>query len=168
MEEKLYHSVFESPIGPLHLGVNRRGVVLHIGFSDGFLAQSEHPVEENKWACGELAFQLDEYFRGKRTEFTLETSAQGTPFQQSVWHRLRKIAYGSTMTYGEIAQKIGRRGAARPVGNAAAANPILILVPCHRVLPARGGIGQYAADSLDKQRGREKKSLLLKLEGILE
>lgn len=123
--------------------------------------------EENKYACGEVEWQLDQYFAGELRHFDIAVEYEGTGFQRAVWGRLRKVEYGNTMTYGMLAQKIGRRDAAQAVGNAVAANPIAIIIPCHRVIPASGDIGSYARRSLPEERGSRMKRFLLKLEGAL-
>ena len=108
----------------------------------------------------ELARQLEDYFQGKRTCFDLPLSLRGTPFQLSVWQALREIPHGEVVTYGELARRIGRPRAARAVGGAVGANPVPIVIPCHRVVAARG-LGGYGP-------GRHWKERLLRLEGILE
>lgn len=101
--------------------------------------------------------QLREYLDGQRREFTVPLCPDGTAFQRIVWDALRGIPYGSTTTYGAIAAAIGRPTAVRAVATAIAANPLSILIPCHRVLPATGGVGQYAGHPAAKR-------LLLRLE----
>ncbi|MCA1753817.1 MAG: methylated-DNA--[protein]-cysteine S-methyltransferase [Spirochaeta sp.] len=170
-EELLYTHTYLSPLGPLYLAVNKLGKVVRIGFTPLVvsLATSKHVpyrVVENKYACGELEYQLDAYFRGELQDFTVVPELNGTPFQHSVWARLQKISYGETVSYGEIAQKIGRQQAARAVGNAVAHNPVPIVVPCHRVLHSTGGIGSYAARSLPHSDGSTMKRQLLQIEGM--
>ncbi len=160
----LYTHRYESPIGKLYLAVDRKGAVVRLGYADEPGLAERYHIEANPYACGELAFQLDEYFRGMRKRFTVELLLEGTEFQLSVLNRLLKIPYGEVVTYGEIAQKVGRRSAARAVGNAVALNPLPILVPCHRVLPASGKIGNYALRSLPDGSGSRAKAFLLKLE----
>lgn len=101
--------------------------------------------------------QLTEYFSGKRRVFDLPLSPEGTDFQKNVWAHLRDIPYGETRTYGELAEMAGNKKASRAVGMANHCNPILILVPCHRVIGANGSLTGYAA-------GIEAKKLLLSLE----
>ncbi len=161
--EAIYTHTYQSPIGELHLAVDRRGAVMQVAFIPGEWDERYEP-EENKYACGELELQLDEYFRGERQRFTLTLRYEGTSFQESVWSRLLKIPYGQTVTYGRVAQKIGRREAARAVGNAVASNPICLLIPCHRVLPAHGGIGSYGVRSHGVELGARHKAYLLELE----
>lgn len=84
--------------------------------------------------------QLTEYFAGKRREFELPISLNGTDFQKKVWNALRNIPYGETLSYGEVAAKIGNPKASRAVGGANNKNPILIIVPCHRVIGADGSL----------------------------
>ena len=104
--------------------------------------------------------QLQEYFAKKRTEFDLPLAPEGTEFERSVWNTLLTIPYGKTQTYGEIAALIGNPKACRAVGRANGANPIGIVIPCHRVIGTDGRLTGYSA-------GLEFKELLLKLEGRL-
>ena len=105
--------------------------------------------------------QLEEYFRGERTDFEFEYVAHGTPFQERVWDALKKIPYGTTTTYGRITAGLGLdRVQARAVGGAVGANPLGIVVPCHRVIGADGSLTGYAG-------GLENKETLLVLEGVL-
>jgi methylated-DNA-[protein]-cysteine S-methyltransferase len=87
---------------------------------------------------GEAVRQLTEYFSGTRREFDLPLAPAGTEFQQEVWRRLRGIAYGETISYGELARRVGNPKASRAVGAANGANPIPIVIPCHRVIGANG------------------------------
>jgi methylated-DNA-[protein]-cysteine S-methyltransferase len=155
---------FESPVGTLHCAVDKVGRIIFLGFRP---PRSNDALElrENKYACGELEFQLDQYFSGERDSFSLEVRMDGTGFQKAVWSHLMKIPFGQTVSYGEIALKIGRRDAARAVGNAVAANPVAIVVPCHRVLPVHGGIGNYALRGIEAEFGRRIKHDLLEIEG---
>jgi methylated-DNA-[protein]-cysteine S-methyltransferase len=105
----------------------------------------------------EARAQLDEYFTGARTQFELPLAPDGTPFQLSVWQGLRDIPYAETISYGELARRIGRPGAARAVGLANGRNPIAIVVPCHRVIGADGSLTGYGG-------GLERKQVLLDLE----
>ncbi len=91
--------------------------------------------------------QLDEYFRGERRVFDLPLDVEGTDFQMAVWGALVDIPYGATESYGELAQRVGRPGAARAVGGANGRNPVPIVVPCHRVIGASGAMVGYAGPS---------------------
>lgn len=93
----------------------------------------------------EAVNQLREYFKGDRKIFTVPLKPDGTDFQQKVWKTLTEIPYGQTISYGEIAEKIGKPGGARAVGNANNKNPIAIIIPCHRVIGANGSLTGYAA-----------------------
>jgi len=106
------------------------------GPAPGALQQPSAPVER-------LARQLEDYFGGKRTPFDVPLLAHGTELQRAVWAELTKVPYGTTITYGDLAAKLGRPRAARAVGQAVGANPIPIVIPCHRVLPAAGGVGGF-------------------------
>jgi methylated-DNA-[protein]-cysteine S-methyltransferase len=101
--------------------------------------------------------QLGEYFAGTRREFDLELAPRGSAFERAVWRLLTKIPYGETRTYGQLAAELGDLGAAQAVGNANGWNPISIIVPCHRVIGASGGLTGYAG-------GTARKRFLLSLE----
>ena len=104
--------------------------------------------------------QVKEYLAGKRTEFDFPLAPQGTAFEQAVWNALLTIPYGELRTYGEIAAQIDNPKACRAVGRANGANPIAIVIPCHRVIGANGTLTGYSA-------GMEFKEFLLKLEGSM-
>ena len=104
--------------------------------------------------------QLDEYFAGGRSEFDFPMRLEGSAFERDVWAALEEIPYGTTATYGEIAERVGRPGRARAVGAANGRNPIAIVVPCHRVIGAGGKLTGYGG-------GLERKRELLVLEGAL-
>src|SRR5690606_40805710 len=101
--------------------------------------------------------ELDAYFAGRLRAFSVPVAPRGTPFQQRVWAALREIPYGSTTTYGAIAAKLGAQAAVRAVGAANGANPIPIIVPCHRVIGANGSLTGFGG-------GLERKRFLLDLE----
>jgi methylated-DNA-[protein]-cysteine S-methyltransferase len=105
-----------------------------------------------------LRAQLDEYFARRRRAFDLPLEYPGSPFQRSVWDALLRIPYGETRTYAELASELGVPGAARAVGRANGANRLAIIVPCHRVIAAGGGLGGYGG-------GLWRKLRLLELEG---
>jgi methylated-DNA-[protein]-cysteine S-methyltransferase len=107
----------------------------------------------------EVEAQLEAYFAGELKEFTLALAPSGTPFQLAVWTELTKIPYGSTVSYGDIARALGKRlVASRAVGLANGANPISVIVPCHRVIGSDGSLTGYGG-------GLERKELLLRMEG---
>jgi len=102
--------------------------------------------------------QLHEYCSGKRTTFSFTIEPHGTAFQHKVWAALRRIPYGATRTYGQVAQEIGQLRAVRAVASAIARNPVVIVIPCHRVVPATGGIGRYDYGARRKKRLLEHES----------
>ena len=106
-----------------------------------------------------LARELNAYARGERKRFTVPLRPAGTPFQLQVWEALRTIPWGERRSYGQIAAQIGRSGAARAVGRACGANPIVVLVPCHRVVGQNGALTGFSAPG-----GTGMKSRLLALE----
>ena len=128
----------------------------------------KHLPDHSKWAVDEshpllreATLQLRDYFDGRRTSFDLPLDLQlGTPFQQSVWQALLAIPHGGKTTYATLSREIGSPQAVRAVGAAVGRNPVSIVVPCHRVLGASGSLTGYAG-------GLERKSALLKLEGVL-
>ncbi len=107
-----------------------------------------------------LAFQIGEYFAGARRDFDIPLAPEGTTFQRRVWEELRRIPCGQTLSYAELAQRIGDPRAVRAVARANALNPIAILIPCHRVIGSDGTLTGYAG-------GLERKARLLELEGAL-
>jgi methylated-DNA-[protein]-cysteine S-methyltransferase len=108
-------------------------------------------------AFAEAGAQLREYFAGERTAFELPLEPLGSPFQLRVWVALREIGYGETLAYGELARRLGQPAAARAVGAANGANPLSVVIPCHRLVGAGGALTGYGG-------GIERKRLLLELE----
>lgn len=153
MSEQLYSWIYNSPIGPLTLVASPKGLVtLEFG-------EKKHPecVEDAK-KLAVYRKQLDEYFAGKREQFTIPLDIRGTEFQKRCWNELLKIPYGETRSYRQIAEAIGNRNAVRAVGLANGQNPIAIIVPCHRVIASDGTLCGYGG-------GLHVKEELLRLEG---
>jgi O-6-methylguanine DNA methyltransferase len=141
----------DSPIGSLRLASTEAGLAYvalpHAsgrGLS-GFLRRNlpEARTTEGFAPNRVVATQICEYLEGKRTAFDLPLDLRGTPFQLEVWRALREIPYGETRTYADIAAAVGRPGATRAVGNANGANPLSLVVPCHRVVASGGRLGGY-------------------------
>ncbi|MFJ7242063.1 methylated-DNA--[protein]-cysteine S-methyltransferase [Streptomyces olivaceus] len=146
------HTVIDSPYGALTL-VAEDGVLCGLYMTD----QRHRPPEESFGARDERPFagaeeQLEAYFAGELKEFGLPLCLTGTPFQRTVWDQLRKIPYGETRTYGQLADALGNPAASRAVGLANGRNPIGIVVPCHRVIGASGGLTGYGGGLERKQR----------------
>jgi len=143
----IYKTVIESLIGASVKGI--------VGlYFDG--VHRRQPKHTEMWKrddsrFGDVRKQLAEYFSGKRRTFDLELDVKGTPFFQSVWNELRKIPYGHTTSYAEIASRIGNPKAVRAVGMANARNPVSIVVPCHRVVASSGKLTGYAGGVDTKQ-----------------
>jgi len=134
--------VLETPVGPLVLKGDDEHlrVLLLPGAPEGPSAPG--PVRPSG-PVRQAAAQLREYFDGTRTSFDLPLAPAGTPFQRSVWFALAEIPYGETISYAELARWVGRPRAFRAVGQANGANPLPIVLPCHRVVASGGGIGGY-------------------------
>jgi methylated-DNA-[protein]-cysteine S-methyltransferase len=150
------YTLHPSPVGDLLLTAGESGLT-------GLYMRDSPAGPPRSWVRDDALFgvataQLDEYFAGRRTAFDLRIAPAGTPFELRVWDELRRIPYGETTTYGELAQRLGHPGAARAVGRANGRNPISIVVPCHRVIGASGALTGYAG-------GLERKRALLTLEG---
>lgn len=159
-------SWIETPIGNLAAAFSPAGLV-RIAFSvdstestSGILSRwyPDSKIAEDTESGEDLDRQLREYFAGARRGFHLELDVRGTPFQKRVWNALLQIPYGSTVTYGALADQLS--GCARAVGSACGANPISIIIPCHRVISADGGLRGYGG-------GLAAKRYLLELEGAL-
>ncbi|HXP88228.1 MAG TPA: methylated-DNA--[protein]-cysteine S-methyltransferase [Bryobacteraceae bacterium] len=143
---------FDCPVGVL-LIAGSPGAIQSISFPErgGPRLPGTDWVESNGGALGEAARQLGEYFGGVRTDFELRLEPRGTDFQRRVWGRLREIPYGETISYGELARRVGNSKAARAVGAANGANPIPIVVPCHRVIGAKGALTGFGGGISVKQ-----------------
>jgi len=133
--EKTY---FLAPIGLLEISGTEKGIA-----SISFVANVE-TVIENPPCLRECVSQLNDYFNGKRKSFNLELDVEGTEFQKKVWNELLKIPYGKTVSYNDIAKKLGDKEAVRAVGHANGKNPVAIIIPCHRVIGSDGKLVGYA------------------------
>lgn len=147
----MHTTEYHSPIGKLVLGADEHGL-RHIMFPQG--SRCFDPPEN--WVRTSAGFnqtieQLDEYFAGTRKRFTIKLSPAGTDFQRSVWLALLQLEYGHTSSYGEIASLIGKPKASRAVGAANGANPIPIIIPCHRVIGAGGNLTGFGGGLSTKQ-----------------
>ena len=111
--------------------------------TEGRPARPDSAWQEDASALAEVARQLKAYFAGELENFDLSLSPHGTPFQQRVWSELQKIPYGKTISYGELARRIGNPKASRAVGLANGSNPISIVIPCHRVIGSNGKLTGY-------------------------
>lgn len=160
------YTLLPSPIGQLLLA-GSGGVLERLHFMRGSRAMRPDPewIEEPK-QFRETARQLGAYFAGKLKDFRLELKPTGTPFQLAVWSQLRRIPYGRTISYGELARRIGSPDAARAVGLANGSNPIAIIIPCHRVIGANGKLTGFGggldvkAKLLDLESGKRQLDLL--------
>lgn len=155
--EKMNSYVFKSPIGLLKI-CEKKGKLTNL-----YLLDKESKImfpQDYVWHSDllyETYKQINEYFDGKRTKFDLPINCEGTPFQQQVWKELQGIPYGETRSYKDIAIGIGNPKAVRAVGQANNKNPIMIIVPCHRVIHTNGDITGFGC-------GTEVKKYLLDLE----
>ncbi|WP_304437824.1 methylated-DNA--[protein]-cysteine S-methyltransferase [Pseudoxanthomonas sp. Root630] len=150
----------DSPVGPLTLAATDEG--LHaIEFP-----RNRHPADREGWLPGDnrvlelAARQLDDYFAAKRRDFDLPLAPRGTDFQRTVWMTLAGIGYGETISYAQLAQRVGKPTAMRAVGAANGRNPLPIVLPCHRVIGADGALTGFGG-------GLPTKQFLLELEGAL-
>lgn len=141
-----YWATMKTPIGPLTVSVDEDGALLAIDLTGAPGDGVAQPAR-----CAEPLQQLAEYFAGGRQNFSLPLRLTGSDFQQRVWQALRQIPFGEAISYGELARSLGRPGAARAVGGANGANPIPIVIPCHRVIASHGGLGGFSG-GLDAKR----------------
>ena len=139
-------STFAAPIGIIRLKSSEKGLER----VEIVNTKEDHTFNLNK-GLNNYIVELNKYFDGTRTSFDFPLDATGTDFQKAVWNAASSIPYGETRTYQEIAEMIGRPLAVRAVGTALGKNPLCIVVPCHRVLPKSGGIGEYAYGSAAKE-----------------
>jgi methylated-DNA-[protein]-cysteine S-methyltransferase len=154
--------IFASPVGEILAAVNERGALVRLDFlthkDRAAYLERIGPVEWDAAALAEVQRQVGEYFAKRRRDFDLALAPEGTAFQLRVWAELRRIPYGSTLSYGELAERVGNRKGSRAVGAANGANPIGLVVPCHRVIGADGSLTGYGG-------GLPIKEALLQLEG---
>lgn len=154
-----HYAYYESPLGQILITATESGLTgLH------FVGEKYYPGVSSTWrrdassSVIRIAMaQLDEYFAGTRQMFDVAVEPEGTDFQRNVWKRLTALRYGETVSYGELAQRLGNPNAVRAVGAANARNPISIVIPCHRVIGADGSLTGYAG-------GLARKLALLRLE----
>lgn len=139
----MYYSVYQSPLGEIALTANNKGITA-LAFQNGNAAIDLSGLKTNTEVFTEVHRQLDEYFSGDRTKFDLPLSLCGTAFQKKVWCALGEINQGETKTYAWLADKINNKKAVRAVGTANGANPIALIVPCHRVIGSNGKLTGYA------------------------
>lgn len=138
---------YASPIGNLLLAGDGNTLAFCLwedAVDAGLTAHWEEDSSRQSSLLTEACRQLAEYFSGRRSTFDLPLALSGTPFQQLTWQTLRLIPYGETMTYAQLASRMGRQKAARAVGNANHHNPLMIFIPCHRVVTGNGKAGEYA------------------------
>ena len=145
------YAFYQSPFGLLKIGAADGKVILV-----GIVSKQDEPNQPTALSA-EVYRQLQEYFAGKRTVFTVPYALNGTSFQQAVWEQIAKIPYGQTVTYKDISQAIDKPRAFQATGRAVGANPLAILIPCHRVVGSNGELTGYAF-------GLEMKKALLNLE----
>ncbi|MEM6260001.1 MAG: methylated-DNA--[protein]-cysteine S-methyltransferase [Planctomycetota bacterium] len=149
--EKLTTQTHDSPIGGLELSA-RAGRIIGLRFGAQHEVQFQAPFAspEDQKVLDQACQQLDEYFASQRTRFDVPVALQGTAFQVKVWSMLHRIPFGKMVSYNQIAQALGR-GCARSVGTANGANPLPILIPCHRVIASDGTLGGYSGGLQAKQ-----------------
>ena len=152
---------YNSPIG--EVGIVENGYGITDIYTEKELEDKEKLIKDKNYILEETSLileahnELEEYFKGKRKEFTISLSPEGTEFQKKVWQELMKIPYGETRSYKDIAIKIGKPTAARAIGMANNKNRMLIVIPCHRVIGQNGSLVGYAS-------GVDMKKYLLELE----
>ncbi len=160
-----YVDSFETSFGPFSVAINEDGAVIATAFDGperltGFGLPMADLTHDRK-RLAPVRKQLDEYFAGKRQDFDLELAPSGTSFQLRVWQALRDIPYGETRSYGDLARQLG--SSPRAVGGANGANPISLIVPCHRVIGADGSLTGFGWGVDVKARLLEHEKLALAL-----
>lgn len=161
--------VTHARVGVVGVAIGPRGVVASTVRPNRATARAElharvaHGVREDAAATARVCAEITEYLDGRRKRFTVRVdwTACGTEFQRAVWRELTRVRWGETVSYGALAERVGRPGAARAIGNAMNANPHWLIVPCHRVTASGGRLGGYGG-------GVAIKRALLELEGSIE
>jgi methylated-DNA-[protein]-cysteine S-methyltransferase len=148
----MFYTQMESPVGPLLLAGDRDSLRF-VSFESSQRCLKPRPDwTEDKEPFGEVMWQLRAYFDGKLKEFDLPLTLEGTEFQRRVWTSLLAIPYGETISYAELAQRIGNPKAVRAVGLANGSNPIPIIIPCHRVIGSNGSLTGFGGGLDTKKR----------------
>jgi methylated-DNA-[protein]-cysteine S-methyltransferase len=159
----VYYTTFESPVGPLLLAGDSSALRLVSFESSKRPAFSRDGWKQDRAPFVEVIRQLQAYFRGELKEFDLPLAMEGTHFQLRVWNALREIPYGETISYAQLAERIGNPKAVRAVGLANGSNPILIIVPCHRVIGSDGSLTGFGGGLSTKKKLLELESKQLSL-----
>jgi methylated-DNA-[protein]-cysteine S-methyltransferase len=162
MVSALFRSTLETPVGTIGIAVDAEGTLVEILLPNRrpSVSSSEPVSPAATRGTRDARAQLREYFLGKRRAFELSLAPQGSAFEQQVWIKLLAVPYGATISYGAIAADLGLINGARAVGRANGANPIPIVIPCHRVIGSDGELTGYGG-------GLPLKRALLELEGAL-
>ncbi len=136
--------LYESPLGPVEIVASDEGLTA-LNFVPGPKMTRSKTVggASRSPLLTEAVRELEEYFAGERREFTVRLDLKGTPFELAVWRALLEVPFGRTVSYGELGRSVGKPAAARAVGGANHRNPVSIIVPCHRVIGADGGLTGY-------------------------
>ncbi len=149
---KAYLDTVETPAGPLTFAVNEEGALMRSRFEesddpsdieDMLQAEGYRSFAQDRDRTARLRAEISEYCAGERREFTVPVAASGTQWQMKVWEALTRIPFGQTRSYAQVADMIGRPGAARAVGGANGCNRIPLVVPCHLVIAADGSLGGF-------------------------
>jgi len=148
----VFYTQIESPVGPLLLAGDAQGL-RSLSFEKSRRAERvQQDWKQDKTQFAEVIRQLRAYFGGKLKEFNVPLALEGTEFQLSVWRSLRTIPYGETISYGQLAQRIGNPKAVRAVGLANGCNPIPIIIPCHRVIGSNGSLTGFGGGIANKKK----------------
>lgn len=154
----MVYDEIDSPVGPLLVAADESGIRRIFFPEKGRARRPEAGWARDARPFAKLRAQLAEYFAGRRRTFSVDLAPAGTAFQRATWRALTGIPYGETISYGELARRVGRPSASRAVGAANGANPLPIVVPCHRVIGADGSLTGFGG-------GLPVKRALLELEG---
>lgn len=163
----IYYSDIDTPIGKLWAARSKQGLLrLNLPNSeDEFLKELDTQItsepEYRPSKLDDLSLWISKFFNGSKRTYRKQFDLKGTEFQKKVWKKIYEIPYGKLISYSQIAKDIGKPKASRAVGNAVGANPLSIIIPCHRVVWLNGGIGGFGG-------GLERKRYLLTIEGIFE
>lgn len=164
--ETVYYAYFKVPTGDFWVASSNKGIVqasIH-STEEQFMEKLKKRVKGNYIHAPEkfteIQAQLDDYFKGKPIVFKYKLDLRGTEFQKAVWSEIYKIPFGKLISYGGLAKAVGRPKAVRAVGSATGANPIGLIIPCHRVISSNGGLGGFGG-------GLPLKKILLENEGVL-